>query len=145
MIRIASMWASILAGVIAALICVPAVFVATEWALGVYDQRFPVATAVTTREPSPPGEVQFTMVVTKHRDCTILRVSAYQRSEGGAFNRVNIQKVTGGAVDTIPVGNTAASTMWRVWPTEPEGLVSVYVEHNCGERLVRTRLAEIEV
>jgi hypothetical protein len=145
MIRIASMWASILAGVIAALICVPAVFVATEWVLSVYDQRFPVATAVTTREPSPPGEVQFTMVTTKHRDCTILRVSAYQRGSGEAFNRVNVQKMSGGIIDSIPAGKTVASTMWRVWPTEPEGMVTIYVEHDCGDRLVRTKLAEIEV
>ena len=146
MIRaVTSQWPAIAAGILAALIGVPLFSVVSELALSVYDQRYPVATAVVTREPSPPGEVQFTMVTTKHRDCTILRVSAYQRGSGEAFNRVNVQKMSGGIIDSIPAGKTVASTMWRVWPTEPEGMVTIYVEHDCGDRLVRTKLAEIEV
>jgi hypothetical protein len=138
-------WAAVAVGILAALVGVPAFSVVNEWMLEAYDSRYPVASAVVTRVPSPPGEVHLTMITTKHRSCTILRVSAYQRGEGKAHNRVNIQKVTGGHIDTIPAGKTVASTLWRIWPTEAQGDLSIYVEHDCDGRVVRTKLAELEV
>jgi len=145
MIRaVASQWTAILVGILAALIGVPLFSVVSESLLSVYDEHYPVATAVVTRVPSPPGEVHLTMIATKHRSCTILRVSAYQRGEGQAYNRVNIAKVTG-PIDTIPTGKTVASTLWRIWPTEAQGDLFIYVEHDCDGRIVRTKLAELEV
>ena len=105
-----------------------------------YDEAFPVATVRAVRVPSPPGEIMFTMTTTKHRDCSLLGVQAYDREKDGSQVRTRIEKLSEQReLQTIPEGETVRSNLWRIHPVTGTAIV-VWAEHDCSGRVVRTKL-----
>ncbi len=131
-------------GVVLALLLAPAVSTLTDAAQSAYDEHYPVATVQAVRVPGPAGEVRLTMKTTKHRDCVLQRVFAYDQAPDGTHVRATIEKMQPGELETIPRGETVTSTVWRVHPVTGKAIV-VFAEHACGDRVVRTRLIEMQV
>lgn len=131
-------------GVVVALLLAPALVTLTDAAQDAYDQHYPVATVKAVRVPAPAGEVRLTMTTTKHRDCELQRVFAYDQAGDGTHVRTKIEKLDAGELETIPAGETVHSTVWKVHPVTGTGIV-VFSEHDCGGRVVRTRLIEMQI
>ncbi len=142
--RSPSYWVAILVGAVVALMVAPVAGLVQDRALQAYDDTFPVATVKAVRVPAPEGEVRLTMTTTKHRACELVRVFAYDQAADGTHVRAKIEKLEDGPLETIPAGNTVRSTVWRVYPVTGKSIV-VFAEHNCGDRVVRTRLIEMEI
>ena len=131
-------------GVAVAMFLVPVTSVMRESLFDAYDAQFPVATVKAVRVPGPAGEVRLTMLTTKHRDCELLRVFAFDKATDGTHVRARIEKMERGELETIPSGHVVQSTVWRVYPVTGKSIV-VFAEHSCDDRVVRTRLIEMEI
>jgi hypothetical protein len=131
-------------GIAVAMFLMPVTSVMRESVLDAYDQQFPVATVKGLRVPGPEGEVRLTMLTTKHRDCELLRVFSFDKAEDGTHVRAKIEKLETGELETIPAGHSVQSTVWRVYPVTGKSIV-VFAEHSCDDRIVRTRLIEMEI
>ena len=134
--------AAALLGVLIAVLLAPFAALMTDAGWDAYDRAYPVASVKAVRVPAPPGEIMLTMTTTKHRQCELLRVLAYDKAPDGVFVRARIEKMTEAELETLSPGETVRSAIWRVWPVTGTS-IAVWAEHDCAGRVVRTKLFEM--
>ena len=131
---------AVIIGALLAVLLAPVAGLLQDQAEASYDATVPVATVKAVRLPAPPGEILLTMQTTKHRDCDLINVQAFDRASDGSQVRTSIQKLSEDrSLQTIPAGETVRSQLWRVVPVTGTS-ITVWAEHTCGDRVVRTRL-----
>ena len=134
---------SVLVGVAMAFVIAGPTSLLIDAGIEAYDDTHPVATVEAVKLPSPAGEIQLRMKTTKHRNCELQRVVAYDKAADGSQIRTRIERMDSSEAETIPKGETVQSIVWRVWPVTGAS-VAVWAEHACGERLVKTKLFEMQ-
>ena len=139
-VRAPSNWVAVILGIVVAVILTPIAGLMYDQLADRYDASYPPARVKAVRLPAPPGEILLTMETTKLRDCDPISVQAYDRAADGSQVRTTISKLSEDrAVHSIPPGETVRSQLWRVVPVTGTS-ISVWAEHLCGTRVVRSRL-----
>lgn len=115
-------------------------------ALDVYDAHRPVAMISTASVVAREADaVMVEMTVRKLRDCTYIRMQAFGSSKGGALSDAYMRRIDRPEDgSTKPMGEFSIGT-WRIWPVGGASSVIVYAQHDCGGRIVQTRLAQVAI
>ena len=134
---------ALLAFLIGALIS-PLSLIFAPWANSVYDGFNPVVTMSGRVTGRGVESVDVQMGGQKHRACEYLKIQAFTR-KGGILHDANIVRLDAESQgDTKPLG-TFDIGIWRVWPIKGGTDVVVYVNHNCDDRIVVTKIADVKV
>lgn len=111
--------------------------------LEVYDDHYPVVEMHGTIVSADEGQVIVHMAGRKLRSCKYLSLAGYWRMGDGELKDANEDRI-----DVLRDGTTRPLGafdigVWRIWPRRPGSVaVVVYVSHNCGGRLVVTKIAD---
>lgn len=134
---------TIAVGVLVGLLIAPA---GQSWwlaALRYYDEIRPVVRMDGWVVSRAPDAVVVTFSGEKLRECVYLRLQAYAVTASGTLEDAYIRREDMEARgDTKPLG-TFSIGYWRIWPVAGAKAVRVYVQHDCGGRLVQTRFGEL--
>lgn len=129
------------AGILLALLTVAAVAgdPLSDYVLGVYDRAYPVVTMRATTMRLEDGRFGITMSGTKHRDCELQSVWAYDVSPIGSRVRLAAARMDGAELATHPPGKFSSGVPWIITPP-PAGTLEIWLSHLCGTRKVLTQL-----
>lgn len=135
---------SAVAGLLAGLVLlVPLAQSMSAQAMQAWDKMNPVVTMQGTLVSASSDEVVLSIAGTKNRDCSYVRVSAYTEWMDGSMRDAYIMRSDFPEKgDTKPRGKFQIGT-WRIWPRAGGVRVLVYVHHQCGQRLVTTKIADV--
>ena len=137
------MWGSILLGLILGLFGGQVLSGMADVLTEQYDALRPVVKISGERVGADDNAVLIHMVGDKLRDCNYLRVTAFTADGSGrmrdAYINREARRETG---ETKPRGSFDFGT-WRLWPTDGALRAIVYISHQCGGRIVRTKIADV--
>lgn len=110
-----------------------------------YDEMRPVVVMSIRLVDVSAGEVRVRIVGEKRRACDYLRMQAYTRGADGsladAYARREDRKERG---DTKPIGAYDIG-VWSIWPASGAVAVLMAVQHDCGGRIVLTKIGEVPI
>lgn len=110
-----------------------------------YDELYPVVTMTGDIVKKEPGTVTLAIQGEKHRACNYVRIQAYTKRPDGSLQDAYIRREDRPeSGDTKPPGKYDIGH-WKVWPIDNSNRVVVYVQHNCNDRIVYTKIADIIV
>lgn len=134
------------AGLLAGLVLlVPLAQSISAQATQTWDRFNPVVSMQGTLISASSEEIVLSIAGTKNRDCSYIRVSAYTEWSDGSLRDAYIMRTDMlEKGDTKPRGNYQIGT-WRIWPRAGGVRALVYVHHQCGQRLVTTKIADVSL
>lgn len=138
-------WPAIVVGVLAGVVLVPLSDIGADGVRASFDQQNPVV--VASGEIVDRGEdwVEIAITGEKNRQCAYVALAAYSMAPDGLLRDgfvARTDRPTSGA--TRPLGMQEFGT-WRVWPVRGAVSVEMWVTHQCEGRLVRSKLADIDL
>lgn len=139
------MWPSMLIGCIAGLILVPLSDVGIDSVRGVYDDRNPVIIANGTILAQREDWAEVAIVGDKRRACIYVAMSAFSTDASGMLRDTFVSRVDMPASGTTRPLGTQTLGVWRIWPVLGATRIELWITHQCEGRLVRTKLADVEL
>ena len=134
---------AIATGVVLGLMLSPAIGVFTELVFDAFDDAYPVLVMRGEVRSVSQDEVILQISGEKKRSCQFLRISAYTRDAVGNMQSANIKRIGVQELGiTRPIGKADIGT-WRIWPRDGASGVLVFVTHNCSDRTVTTKVADV--
>lgn len=127
---------AIVVGVIAGALITPFFGLGSDVAEGLYDKAFPVIDARAEVIHRTPTEWRVVMYSTKHRDCRLLEVQAYDIAPSMEVQRLSFAREDGAQAKQMPPGNFRSSN-YIILPPPQHKLVLSFM-HECSGRTVRT-------
>ena len=143
MTGVRNIWGSILAGLLLGLLGGHLINGLVDMLNEQYDDWRPVVKITGKRVSAEGNAVLIHMAGAKLRNCEYLRVSAFTADVSGSMRDAHIgreaRRETG---ETKPLGSFDLG-VWRLWPTDGALRAIVYISHQCGDRIVRTKIADV--
>ena len=138
--------ASAITGVCLATMLLPVLNEIGEVARDMFDDLYPPASIEATQiqAAAQQHEIIIGMTTTKRRECALIRVQAFDVYEDGTSTRVTMERVDHKEAENLPAGVVARSSPWRIYPVHGKR-VHLYTDHQCGNRVVRARVVDLEV
>lgn len=110
-----------------------------------YDASRPVVVMKGSVVKSEDDSVVLTIAGEKLRACTYIRLQAYTAGPDGTLRDAYARREDRPEhADNKPLGTFNLGT-WRIWPKGDATRVAVYVEHDCDGRVVKSKIADVEV
>lgn len=114
--------------------------------LSVYDAVRPVVTLVSaTIMEQGADDMVVGLVVRKARDCDYVRLQAFGAIADEPMMDAYMRRIDTPEKGTTRPRGTFNIGVWRIWPINGASSVIVYAQHDCGNRIVQTRLADIDL
>lgn len=136
-------WPTMLLGSVLGLAMVPVGEWGTAFVRDAYDRGHPVVVAEGVLFERDADSVTLAISGEKHRDCEYVAIAGYTIGSDGLLRSTYIQRVDQPSIGaTRPVGRQSFG-LWRLWPTDRSVRAEVWISHQCGGRLVRTKVAEV--
>ncbi len=107
-----------------------------------YDELFPVVEMQGEVVDRKDDAVFVRVSGEKRRSCRYANLQTFGVDSRGEMHFVSAQYIGAATKGTLPRGNFDLGT-WRLWPTTGAVMVRMYASHDCGGRLVTTKIAEV--
>lgn len=117
-----------------------------EWTDHLYDSVRPVVSMRANVASRGSDYVVVRLVAHKYRPCRYARMQAYAITAEHIMRSVYMERIDipeSGA--TRPVGEEFDAGLWRIWPTDGASSVALYAHHQCEDRQVSTRVADVKL
>ena len=144
--QLRTLWLSTSIGVLCGLLVSPVGVAALSAGLAYYDELRPVVRMSGQLVDADHEQVVLRISGDKLRSCQYLSIAGYWRMRDGTLRDANERRIDQEqAGDTKPVGRYDIGE-WRLWPREAGSVAAVcYVSHNCGGRLIVSKIADVEL
>ena len=137
------MWGSIMLGLYLGLVGGQVLTGLSGLVVEHYDDWRPVVKITGERVGAESNAVLLRLRGTKHRECEYLRLTAFTSDAGGRLTAAYINRESKKELgETLPRGTYEFGT-WRLWPIDSALRAVVYISHQCGDRIVRTKVADV--
>jgi hypothetical protein len=148
MMKSLQVWRMPWSALVGVLIGVFAAPVVTSGALGLtslYDKAWPVLKMHGELVSASRDEVVIKIRGVKHRSCQYIRLQAMVMLPSGEMTDANIQRISMPENGDTKDPGVYYLGEWRIWPRQGATAVVVNANHLCGDRLIVTRIAEVNV
>lgn len=138
-----SMRWTVLAGALIGMLVAPAGQSAWRYIVSLYDEAWPVVAMHGHLVGRAEDAVVVEVEGEKLRDCRYARIHAFARGVDGALRdafAVRQDHPEAGATKPLGVYNIGR---WKIWPTDDAVAVLMYSQHDCGGRIVQTKIADV--
>ena len=132
-------------GVLAGLFIAPAVVLSWHGLQTMYDRAFPVVEMVGQVEHADRQEIVISIIGDKNRTCEYVRVQAFVRDPTGQLRDAYMERIDRRPTNATKLPGTYYAGTWRIWPRGDAVGAVVDIHHLCGDRLVVTRIADVQL
>ena len=137
------MWGSIVLGLLLGLFGGQVLSGMADMLTEHYDAWRPVVKITGERVGAESNAVFIRLRGTKNRECGYLRLTAFTADASGRLLAAYIKREARDELgETLPLGAYEFGT-WRLWPIDGALRAVVYISHQCGDRIVRTKVADV--
>lgn len=110
----------------------------------VTDSAYPVILSQSRLISKTDTEAVVGVMITKQRDCDFRTLQGYSRMRGGVLHSAHTERVDFPVMGVSrPAGATYDAGQWKVWPVAGAEGVVLYVQHDCGGRIVSSTFADV--
>lgn len=113
-----------------------------NYAASEYDEQHPVVKIKADIQEKKNSHVILQMTGDKYRSCLFIRMQAFTAQGSSPLKDAYKARIDYPEGDiTKPVGPINYG-LWKIWPIDGADRVIVYVQHDCGGRVVQTKIAD---